>query len=145
MHAVCVCMSVCKLFSTCITQCSVLDTPHTHSHPHTNTPTCTHTICMCWAPGVLPLCVCMCMCVCVWVGVFGGLSSFYIWMEGLCVVCWWVGGERGGGGGGGGLAMGSFSSSFLSFIASMLYIRFSCKYNSSGCCSTTYIMHVCVQ
>ena len=26
----------------------------------------------------------------------------------------------------GGVAMGSFSSSFLSFIASMLYIRFSC-------------------
>ena len=39
-----------------------------------------------WAPGVLPLCVCMCMCECV----FGGLSSFYIWMEGVCV--WWVGG-----------------------------------------------------
>ena len=64
-----------------------------------------------WAPGVLPLCVCMCMCVCVCV--FGGLCSFYIWMEGLCVVGWW---------GGGGVAMGSFSSSFL---ASMLYIRFS--------------------
>ena len=63
-----------------------------------------------WAPGVLPLCVCMCVCVC------GGLSGFYIWMEGLCVV---------GGGGGGGVAMGSFSSSFLSFVASMLYIRFS--------------------
>ena len=47
--------------------------------------------------------------------VFGGLSSFYIWMEGLCVVGWW------GGGGGSGF----FSSS--SFIASMLYIRFSCK------------------
>ena len=38
-----------------------------------------------------------------------------------------VGGrEGGGGGGGGGVAMGSFSSSFLSFIASRLYIRFSC-------------------
>ena len=36
---------------------------------------------------------------------------------------WWVGG---GGGGGGGVDLGSFSSSFLSFIASMLYIRFSC-------------------
>ena len=33
---------------------------------------------------------------------------------------WWVGGGEGGG-----VAMGSFSSSFLSFIASMLYIRFS--------------------
>ena len=30
---------------------------------------------------------------------------------------WWVGG---------GVDLGSFSSSFLSFIASMLYIRFSC-------------------
>ena len=70
-----------------------------------------------WAPGVLPLCVCMCMYVyvCVCVCVFGGLSSFYIWMEGLCVVGWW-------GGGGGGVDLGSFSSSFL---ASMLYIRFS--------------------
>ena len=36
---------------------------------------------------------------------------------------WWVG----GGGGGRGVAIyGFFSSSFLSFIASMLYIRFSC-------------------
>ena len=43
-----------------------------------------------WAPGVLPLCVCMCMCV---MCVFGGLSSFYIWMEGLCVVGWWGGGR----------------------------------------------------
>ena len=34
---------------------------------------------------------------------------------------WWVGGGEGGG-----VAMGSFSSSFLSFIASMLYIHFSC-------------------
>ena len=66
-----------------------------------------------WPPGVLPLCVCMCVCVC------GGLSGFYIWMEGLCVVGWW------GGGGGGVVAMGSFSFSFLSFVASMLYIRFS--------------------
>ena len=49
------------------------------------------------------VCVCVCMCV------FGGLSSFYTWMEGLCVV-------------GGGGDIGSFSSSF---IASMLYIRFS--------------------
>ena len=40
-----------------------------------------------WAPGVLPLCVCMCMCV---MCVFGGLSSFYIWMEGLCVVGGWL-------------------------------------------------------
>ena len=43
-----------------------------------------------------PLCVCMCMCVCVCMCVFGGLSSFYTWMEGLCV----VGGGGGGGGGG---------------------------------------------
>ena len=52
-----------------------------------------------WAPGVLPLCVCICMCVCVCMCmcVFGGLSSFYIWMEGLCVVGWW-GGEGGGSG-----------------------------------------------
>ena len=55
------------------------------------------------------VCVCMCMCV------FGGLCSFYIWMEGLC-----VGGGGGGGGEGGRMALGSFSSSFLSFIASML-------------------------
>ena len=40
------------------------------------------------------------------------------------------GGEGGGEGEGGEVAMGSFSSSFLSFIASMLYIRFSytCMY-----------------
>ena len=31
------------------------------------------------------------------------------------------------GGRGGGVDLGSFSSSFLSFIASMLYIRFSCR------------------
>ena len=60
----------------------------------------------------------MYVCVCVCVYVFVGLSS---WVEGLCVVvCWW------GGGGGGGGVLGSFSSSFLSFTASMLYIRFSC-------------------
>ena len=46
-----------------------------------------------WAPGVLPLCVSMCM--------FGGLSSFYIWVEGLCVVGWWGEGGEGGGGGSG--------------------------------------------
>ena len=46
-----------------------------------------------WAPGVLPLCVCICM--------FGGLSSFYIWVEGLCVVVWWGEGGEGGGGGSG--------------------------------------------
>ena len=66
--------------------------------------------------------LCMYVYVCVWcMCVFGGLSSFYIWMEGLCVVGW------GGGGGGGGVAGGSFSSSF---IASMLYIRFSCIPNT---------------
>ena len=31
------------------------------------------------------LCVCVCVCVCV----YGGLSSFCIWVEGLCVVVWW--------------------------------------------------------
>ena len=52
-----------------------------------------------WAPGVLPLCVvCVCVCVCMCMCVFGGLSSFYIWMEGLCVVGWWGGGGREGGG-----------------------------------------------
>ena len=39
---------------------------------------------------------------------------------------WWIGG---GGGGGGVAAMGSFSSSF---IASMLYIHFSCRDAHSG-------------
>ena len=43
------------------------------------------------------LCVYVCVCVCVCVCVFGGLFSFYIWMEGLCVVGWWVGGREGGG------------------------------------------------
>ena len=38
--------------------------------------------------------------------VFGGLSSFCIWMEGLC-------GGLVGGGRGGGVAMGSFSSFFF--------------------------------
>ena len=42
-----------------------------------------------WAPGVLPLCVCVC--------VFGGLSSFCIWVEGLCVVVVREGGEGGSG------------------------------------------------
>ena len=66
-----------------------------------------------WCPAFV--CMYVYVCVCVGMCVFGGLSSFYIWMEGLCVVGWW--------GGGWGGAMGSFSSSF---IASMLYIHFSC-------------------
>ena len=50
-----------------------------------------------WAPGVLPLCVCVCMCVCVCV--FGGLSFFCIWVEGLCVVVWRGNGGEGSGSG----------------------------------------------
>ena len=46
---------------------------------------------------------------------FGDLSNFFIWMEGLCVVGWW------GGGGSGVLSRLPFC-----FIASMLYIHFSC-------------------
>ena len=64
-----------------------------------------------WCPAFVCMYVYVCVCV------FGGLSIFYIWMEGLCVVGWWGGRE-------GGVDLGSFSSSFLSFIASMLYIRF---------------------
>ena len=68
-----------------------------------------------WAPGVLPLCVCMCMCVCVCVCVCLVVCLVFIFGWRVCV--WWVGGGEGGG-----VALGSFSSSFL---ASMLYIRFS--------------------
>ena len=38
---------------------------------------------------------------------------------------WWFGGGKGGREDG--VVLGSFSSSFLSFIASILYIRFSCS------------------
>ena len=51
-----------------------------------------------WCPAFVCMYVYVCVCV------FGGLSSFYIWMEGLCVVGWW-------GGGRGGVDLGSFSSS----------------------------------
>ena len=53
--------------------------------------------------------MCVCLVVCL-VFIFG-------WR--VCV--WWVGGGEGGG-----VDLGSFSSSFSYFIASMLYIRFSC-------------------
>ena len=63
------------------------------------------------------------VCMYVYVCVYGGLSSFYIWMEGLCVVGWL------GGGGGGGYGF------FLVFLfISMLYIRFSCIFQLSDLC-----------
>ena len=48
---------------------------------------------------------------------------------------WWVGGGEGGG-----VDLGSFSSSFLSFIASMLYIRFSCE----CICADMHVLLSCV-
>ena len=48
-----------------------------------------------------------CVCICI----FGGLSSFYIWVDGLCVVVW-------GGEGGGGVVLGSFLVFLFVFYSS---------------------------
>ena len=66
-----------------------------------------------WCPAFVCMYVYVCVCVCVCVCLVVCLVFIFGWK--VCV--WWV-----GGGGGRGVDLGSFSSSFL---ASMLYIRFS--------------------